>query len=314
MFFLWFFIEFIVFCKDIVNEFLSRNGPHLAAAISFYALFSLFPLVLALITVLSFVLGSPASKAQLAQQIGDLVPVSENLVVTTISTVVESRNISGVVAVVALLWATTAVFGAIRKGINTTWGIRQTRPFLQERAIDLSLAIGAGLLFLISISSTAALSFFRELATLLYSDAVVDGIFVWDQVAAVIPPTLSLITFIVLYWFLPNTKVRIRHVWPVAILATVAFEVVKNGFVFFVQNYSDYNIVYGTIGAVFALLMWIYISAIILLFCALLVSRYSAYMEERARTKRWMSMLETVSSEEIMQESPEGRSSSREVS
>ena len=233
MFFLWFFVEFAVFCKNTVNEFLSRNGPHLAAAISFYALFSLFPLVLALITVLSFVLGSPASKAQLAQQIGDLVPVSEELVINTISTVVESRNISGLVAVIALLWATTAVFGAIRKGINTTWGIRQTRPFLQERAIDLSLAVGAGLLFLVSISSTAALSFFRELTLLLYSEAVVDEIFVWDQVAAVIPPTLSLVTFIVLYWFLPNTKVRIRHVWPIAILATVAFEVVKNGFVFF---------------------------------------------------------------------------------
>jgi membrane protein len=308
VFFVWFFVPFIVFCKNIVNEFLSRNGPHLAAAISFYALFSLFPLVLALITVLSFVLGSPASKAQLAQQIGDLVPVSEELVVQTISTVVGSRNISGVIAIVALLWATTAVFGAIRKGINTTWGIRQTRPFLQERAIDFSLAIGAGLLFLISISSTAALSFFRELAILLYPATVVDGIFAWDQVAAVIPPTLSLITFIVLYWFLPNTRVRIRHVWPVAILATVAFEVVKNGFVFFVQNYSDYNIVYGTIGAVFALLMWIYVSAIILLFCALLVSRYSAYMEERARTRRWMNMLESASSDIALEPSDQRRS------
>ena len=308
MFFVWFFVPFIVFCKNIVNEFLSRNGPHLAAAISFYALFSLFPLVLALITVLSFVLGSPASKAQLAQQIGDLVPVSEELVVQTISTVVGSRNISGVIAIVALLWATTAVFGAIRKGINTTWGIRQTRPFLQERAIDFSLAIGAGLLFLISISSTAALSFFRELAILLYPATVVDEIFAWDQVAAVIPPTLSLITFIVLYWFLPNTRVRIRHVWPVAILATVAFEVVKNGFVFFVQNYSDYNIVYGTIGAVFALLMWIYVSAIILLFCALLVSRYSAYMEERARTRRWMNMLESASSDIALEPSDQRRS------
>jgi membrane protein len=254
------------------------------------------------------VLGSPASKAQLAQQIGDLVPVSEELVVQTISTVVGSRNISGVIAIVALLWATTAVFGAIRKGINTTWGIRQTRPFLQERAIDFSLAIGAGLLFLISISSTAALSFFRELAILLYPATVVDGIFAWDQVAAVIPPTLSLITFIVLYWFLPNTRVRIRHVWPVAILATVAFEVVKNGFVFFVQNYSDYNIVYGTIGAVFALLMWIYVSAIILLFCALLVSRYSAYMEERARTRRWMNMLESASSDIALEPSDQRRS------
>ena len=295
MFLLRAFVAFVIFSKDTVNEFLDKNCPHVAAAISFYALLSLFPLVLALITVLSFALGSPESKAQLAEEIGGLVPVSDELVTTTVEQVVRARNVTGIAAVIGLLWVASAVFGAIRKGINTAWGIRQTRPFFQERLIDFSLALGAGLLFLVSISSTAVLTFFQEIFTLLYPEASVNGDFIWDQAAAIIPPTLTLLSFLVLYWFLPNTRVHLRYVWPGAVAATVAFEVVKNGFVLYVGRYSTYNIVYGSLSAVVALMFWLYLSAIILLFCALLISKYSAYMEEQKRTRHLTRLLAETS-------------------
>ncbi len=136
------FFRFIGICARAVNDFLGKNGPQLSAAVSYYALFSLFPLALASIFVLSFFLG-PDSIEDLAQRAAEQSPVSSKTVSDALTGVVSSRNIAGLAGILGLLWAGTAVFGAIRKGINAAWGITTPRPFLQERLIDISLMLGA---------------------------------------------------------------------------------------------------------------------------------------------------------------------------
>ncbi len=276
-----FFVRLVIICKEAVNDFLDKNCPHLAAAISFYALFSLFPLVLAMISVSGFILGSPVRGENLARDISQLIPVSAEFVGDTIQGVVSARTITGVLGIFGLLGAATAVFGAIRKGVNAAWGIRRPRPFLHERLIDFLLALGAGILFIVSVSFSAILGFFKEITTLIYPSAAVNGDFVWDQVAQVIPALITLLIFVLLYRFLPNTKVRFRDVWWGALGAGVAFELTKMVFVWYVRTFPVYNVVYGTIGAVVALLTWVYISAIIFLFGALVTSRYAAYRASR---------------------------------
>ena len=295
--------------RDLVNDFLGKNCTQFAAAISFYALFSLFPLTLAVVSGLSFFLGDPESGVDLAHQISELAPVSSDWVGATIAGVVEKRAITGLAAVIGLLWASNAVFGAIRKGVNAAWGISTPRPFLSERLIDISLTFGAALLILISISTTTIRTFVhhainwaqQQLCGQELAEAPIiqlDGICIFDPalvfggildlIAPVFAPLLTLCTFIVLYKFLPNTAVRVWHVWPGALIASVSFEVLKNGFVWYVAAYPAYNVVYGTLGAVVALLAWIYLSAIVLLFGALVTSRYSRHLSERAERVGWL--------------------------
>lgn len=265
-----------------VNDFLGKNGPQLAAAISYYALFSLFPLALAIIFGLSFFLES-VSIEELAQRVAEQVPISQRAVSDVLTGTLESRNIAGIAGIVGLLWAGTGVFGAIRKGINATWGITRPRPFLQERLIDISLMLGATILMLISISSTAVLAYLREILEIITRETHVNGDMLWDRLASLIPPVLSFLVFLGIYWFLPNTKVKLSEAWPGAITATFAFELVKNLFVFYVLNYSVYTSVYGSVGSIMALLTWVYLSAIILLFGSLITSRYAAYRATKAR-------------------------------
>jgi membrane protein len=191
--------------------------------------------------------------------------------------VVSSRNIAGIAGILGLLWAGTAVFGAIRKGINATWGITTPRPFFQERLIDISLMVGAAVLMFISISSTAMLAYLREIMQLITNQTLVNGDILWNRLASLIPPVLSFIVFTGLYWFLPNIKVRLGEVWPGALAATIAFEVVKNLFVWYVRTYPVYESVYGSVGSIMALLTWVYVSAVILLFGSLITSRYAAH-------------------------------------
>jgi len=275
-------VKFLGMFVRALNDFLGKNGPQLAAAVSYYALFSLFPLALAILSALSFIL-SPEAVAELAIGIAKQAPVSNSTVSDVLTGVVISRGVAGIISIIGLLLAGTAVFGAIRKGINATWGITNPRPFFQERFIDVSLMFVATLLILVSIFSTAILAYIIEIMEFLTRETEFDREILWDRTASTIPPILSLVVFIGLYYFLPNTKIQVQEVLPGAIAATIAFEVVKNVYVLYVREYSVYTSVYGSMGSIVALLVWVYVSAIILLFGSLITSRYSKYTESIKR-------------------------------
>ena len=279
-------IEIMGMLGRAVNDFLGKNGPQLAAAVSYYALFSLFPLALAILSGLSFIL-APEAVEELALSIAEQAPVSNSTVSDILTGVILSRGIAGVTGIIGLLIAGTAVFGAIRKGINATWGITKPRPFLQERFIDISLMLIAALLILVSIFATAVLAYIIEIMQFVTRETLIDREILWDRTASTIPPILSLTVFLGLYYFLPNTKVYIQDVLPGALAATIAFEVVKNVYVLYVRDYSVYNSIYGSMGSIMALLVWVYVSAIVLLFGSLITSRYSKYRMSRQREEEY---------------------------
>lgn len=276
------FVGFAGICARAVNDFLGKNGPQLAAAISYYALFSFFPLALAAIFVLSFFLG-PDSIEALAQRAANQVPVSSKTVNDVLADMVSNRNMAGLAGIIGLLWAGTSVFATIRKGIDATWDIAAPRPFFQARLIDMALMLGASVLMLVSIFSTAALAYLREIVEFITRETHVNGDLLWGKLASLVPPALSFIAFLGMYWFLPNTRVRLREALPGALAATIAFEAVKNGFVWYVRSYSVFTTVYSSVSGIVALLTWVYVSAIILLFGSLITSRYAAHLADKER-------------------------------
>ena len=177
-----------------------------------------------------------------------------------------------------LLWASTSAFGAMRKGINAAWGIRRHRPFLKERLIDFSLTVGAGILMLGLIFIAPTIGFFSEITAFFTQGGSDVTSTLWDLVAQLVTPIITFGAFLVLYRFLPNTKVTVGDVWMGALLGAIAFEGAKWGFVTYVRTFPVYNAVYGPISAMMALLTWVYLSAMILLFCALLTSRHARYL------------------------------------
>ena len=286
-----YFVRFVLFCTDSINDFLKKNCPHIAGAISFYALFSFFPLVLAVISILGF-MGARADQAELAGDIADVLPVSSEYVGRTVEGVVRARAITGIASIFGLLWAASAAFGAIRKGINAAWGITKTRPFLKERLMDLALVLGAGLLLILLLFVTPILGFVREVMQRVAPETDFPADLLWSFATQLITPVISFLTFLVLYRFIPNTRVRFADVWLVALGASLAFDGAMWGFVWYVKQVPVYNVVYGSVGAIMALLTWVYVSAIILLFGALLTSRYSVFAQ-RAREEQGIRLLWT---------------------
>ena len=274
------FIRISLFCIDTINEFLDKNCPYIAGAIAFYTLISIFPLLLAIISVLGY-LGpaTPEEQQELAMHTADIIPVSSDFIGETVSSVVESRIVTGIMGIFGLLWTSTVVFGALRKGINAAWGITKPRPFLKERLIDFGLVIGAGILLLIVLLSSPTLGFVREASGLFAPESDFFNHVVWSVIASLILPALAFFTFLVLYRFIPNTPVKLSNVWAGALLASLAFDAANLAFVWYVQNYGHYNLLYGSVGTILATLTWVYLSAITLLLGALVTSRYSTYVE-----------------------------------
>ena len=285
-----YFVRFVLFCSDSINDFLNKNCAHVAGAIAFYALFSFFPLVLAIISIAGFVQGSEAEQAELATDIAEVVPVSSDYISKTVEEVVNARAITGIASVLGLLWAASAAFGAIRKGINLAWGIKETRPFLRERLMDFSLVLGAGVLMMVVLFNTPIFAFLRLITDEIAPEGYVVTDIFWSVAAQLLTPLLSIVAFVLLYRFLPNTKVQLGDVWLGALGAAAAFEGAKWGFVWYVTTFPVYNVVYGALGAIMALLTWVYVSAIILLFGALVTSRYASY-PYRIRGEQGLSLL-----------------------
>ena len=261
-------MKVITLGRKVIEEFFTDNCPQLAASISFYLLFSLFPLTLALISIGGFLLSSPDLEAKFIEGMRNLIPISGDFLTNTIQGVIRARAETGIVAIIGLILGGTSVFSAIRKSLNTAWGIRQSHSFFSARLIELCMMLGASLLILISIFPNIIFGIIREMDLSISLSAYLDIGLLSKLSFTLISVSLAFIVFLFLYKFIPNTMVRWHDVWIEALAAAVCFELIKNLFIWYVSNYSIYNLIYGPVGALIALLTWIYISAVILLFGA----------------------------------------------
>lgn len=259
--------------QQAVNEFLADNCTHLSAAISYYILLSLFPLALAAITILGYFSRSPDIAARVSQSIADLLPVSGQVVSDTIQGVSQGWGAAGAIAIVGLLWSGMGFFGAVRKSLNTAWGIRQPRPFLRERLMEFLMMLGLGALLIISLGLTAAFKVIQAANISVFGHTLSNGLF-WHAIVILTSVAITFVVFLFLYKFIPNTRVRWRHVWVGALVAAVLLEIAKNFFVWFAGHFATYNIVYGSVSTIIVMMIWSYISAMILLFCAKLISAF----------------------------------------
>lgn len=281
----------IRFIASNFNEFLAKNGPYMSAAIAFYAFFSLFPLSLAIIAVFSLVLGVTGFEDRLIEGLRMQIPVlaeaDDEFLGNFFKSISEGRTVGGLVAIIGLFWVSQQVFSAIRKSINIIWGISKTRPFLTERLMDIGLMFGAATLLFVSVFTTGLLTYFQDLSAIWLPDAPLNDAVLWQRLAIFVPLILTFIVFLTLYWWLPNTKLRFREVWPTALAGAAAFEISKAVFIFYLRNMSGVaTSIYGGVSMIIVLMIFVYVSAIILLVGAMLTSRYAFFLAETEQKKR----------------------------
>jgi membrane protein len=173
----------------------------------------------------------------------------------------------GVFALLGLAWSGSAVFGVLRSSMNAVFHVQTPRPPLIQKLYDLSLVLSLAPLFLASIAATSVLRLARRTSEELpllgnAPHALGAG---WWAASILLPILVSCAAFFVVYWVVPARRIRPIYLLPGAVLAAVLFEAVKIGFNIYLENFSNYDIVFGSLGAVVAFLFWVYLSANILL-------------------------------------------------
>jgi membrane protein len=265
-----------------VFDFFEDNCGQMAAAIAYFVLFSLFPLLIFLVAILGLILGDrPGERQQLIDAALTYLPRfgtgSQDVVRSTIQSITGSRGFS-LLGLLAMLWAATSMFSTVRNSVKKAFGVQRSRPPVQQKLLDLLMVGITGVLFLASIGTTALLAAAQHLspAIPLLGDVTGQASHVWHSASYVVPIGFAFIAFAALYRFGPdNPDVRLADVWPGALFASLLFEGIQAGFAFYVQYLSHYSLIYGALGAVVAFLFWVYLGAVILLFGAELAAEYA---------------------------------------
>ena len=251
------------------EELANIDSAHKAAGVSYYAILSIFPLLLGLIAVFGFFLPSVNLQNELLSFVGNNLPGVTDILKQNIAGIIRLRGILGVLSIVVLLWSGSTMFSAVSLAINRAWGIRRARPFYIRKAIELGMAFGTGILFLLSLGASAIISVLSRVPNLTTADLTIVNL--GSRLVAFL---LILSIFLLLYKLIPNTKTHWRHIWPGALLATILFEIARTLFVFYLENFTNYQLIYGSIASIIVLLVWIYYSAFIMILGAEFTFQY----------------------------------------
>lgn len=248
----------------------NHDSGHIAAGVAYYAFLSIFPLLLGLIALFGLFLLSVELQNQLLDYVSNNLPGATDILRENIMSIVRLRGTLGLVSIVGLFWSASAMFGAISLAINRAWDIRRGRPFYIGKAREVGMAFGTGILFLLSLGASAIISILRRVINLPAAELIIV-----DMGGRLVAFLLILVVFLLLYKFIPNTKTYWRHIWPGALLAAILFEIARTSlFMFYLNNFAGYQLIYGSIASIIALLVWIYYSAFIMIMGAEFTFQY----------------------------------------
>lgn len=254
----------VVLLVETARRFGADECPTRAAAIAYYALFALFPLAIGLTALTSWLVEALAFEADLLALLASYLPGAEGLLRENVAKAMELRGPASVGAIAGLTWSARAVFGEVLTALNRAWDAAQPRSFLLGTLLQVGLVLAVALFFLLSVLTTALLGVLPSVELPHLGWRPFDNP-LWNALATLGPFAMSLVGFLVLYRFLPNAAVAWRDVWPGGLLAATLFELAKSSFVWYTQHLARFELVYGSLSAVVALLLWAYVSAFILL-------------------------------------------------
>ncbi len=238
-----------------------------AAAIAYYALFSIVPLSLITLSVFGLVI----DQDRIAQWVFDQIPLKETTGVReNVDEIIQrARDVSPAsigFGVVFLLWSSSGIFGAVRKGLNAATHLRKGRPYWHGKLIDFALIPALGILIVLSVGMTAVARLFLER---------IDEIGPFNintnetlRIAGyILPAIVSFSMFLLLYKYVPTVRPPWREALAGALFATVLFETAKN-LIATVVSYASFSrdtAIYAGFGTALAFLVWMFVNASILL-------------------------------------------------
>jgi membrane protein len=269
--------EFFSLIAAAASGWVEDNALRLSAALAYYSLFSLAPLLIIVIAVAGLMFGEAAARGRVADQMRQLAGdrAAEAVQALVLGTSRKSTSLSAtIVGLVILLFGASGAFSELKSALNTIWGVeikpgRALLTMTRERFISFTMVLGVGFLLLVSLIVSAALAALGASVTNLLALPP----FVWQSADLVVSVAVVTLLFAMIFKVLPNVLLRWSDVWIGAACTAFLFTVGKFliGFYLGTSSVSSY---YGAAGSAIVILIWVYYSACILFFGAEFTKAY----------------------------------------
>jgi membrane protein len=254
--------------KDTFSQWTDDRAPRLGAALAYYTVFSLVPLLVIIIALIGLVFGQEAAQSYIMQQLAALLgEQSTEAIQDMIHRASQPKTgiVAGVAAFITLMVGASGLFAELQDSLNTIWGMSRKKGLgiwglLKDRFVSLLAVLGTGFLLLVSLIVSAGLSAFGKwfAGWLPVSELILQGL---NMMVSVVVITCL---FAMMFKILPDAKVAWRDVWIGAFLTAVLFTLGKSAIGLYLGK-SDIGSSYGAAASLVILLIWVYYSAQIFL-------------------------------------------------
>jgi membrane protein len=257
--------------RDTLFAWFEHSAFQLAAALAYYALFSIAPLLLIAISIVGLVFGQEAASAGVMEQIRYLVGDNGARGVEQMLRAVQNENankIAGLVGLVFLLFGASGVFAQLKLALNTIWGA--TAPpggmvwsWIRDRFLSFAMVLVIGFLLLVSLLVSSALSALGTYMTGLLPGS--EGM--WEGINFIVSSGIITLLFALIFKYIPDTEIQWRDVWIGALFSALLFTLGKSLIGLYLGR-SAVASAYGAAGSLVVVLVWVYYSSLLLLFGA----------------------------------------------
>jgi membrane protein len=249
--------------KDLWKRFHKDEVAGLSAELAYFFLLSLFPFMIFLITLVGYL---PISQESVLGFMKQYAPgETMTLIETTITGIIENQN-GGLLSfgIIATIWSASNGLNAVIRAFNRAYDVKETRSFIIARLMSVLLTVAMIIVIVIALLLPV---FGRQIGLFVFSAFGLSDTFlvIWGAARWAVSFIVLLIVFSCLYYFAPNKHLHWKEVFTGAFLATLGWILVSSAFSYYVGNFGNYSATYGSLGGIIVLMVWFYLSGMIIL-------------------------------------------------
>lgn len=251
------------YAKELMGEFKKDDVPLLAAAQSYYYLLSIFPMMILILTILPFLNIDSQAVVTLVQNTAPsgMTSVLEENILSIVET---PRGGLFTIGLIGALWSASNGINAFINASNTAYDIEETRSFIKVRGISIALTLGMiialAAALILPIFGNLIIDFINSVVSLPPQTELLFQVLRW-----VVALTIMSAVLLVLYRFAPNKTLKWKEILPGAVTAAVLWQLISLAFSFYVSNFGNYSATYGSLGGIIILMLWFFLTGMILM-------------------------------------------------
>lgn len=249
------------FVKKLITEIKEDNATGLAAEQAYYYMLSLFPMLILLLSIIPY----------LSLDANDAINVLESAMPAEIADIFKENVVQFInnpngglltIGILGTIWSASNGMNAFMRAMNEAYNVKETRSFIKVRGLSILLTIGLILTLVIALILPV------------FGGVILKALVSWGLPTSfgtflsvlrwIVAITIMIAVLSMLYRLAPNKKFPFAHVWPGAVAATLLWQLTSLGFSFYVSNFGNYSATYGSLGGVIVLMLWLFLTGLIL--------------------------------------------------